>query len=252
MGLDEVRKVFEKSGRDDAMYAVLTSHRHRGNRWDPDEFFQLGRDEIAGVMEYVASHGWPLERGSALDFGCGVGRLTQALAERFDSVTGIDISHTMIEQARRHDRSDGRISWLVNTKPDLGLLGAARFDFVYSSITLQHIPPVPAAAYVAELVRVLRPGGIAIFQTRNGPRITPGTFGAWLYALRREHLRRLWQRIRGRIPYEIHHLARAHVEEIVATAGGRMLDVADMSAGRPGRSLRYCATRPAGTGAPAS
>jgi 2-polyprenyl-3-methyl-5-hydroxy-6-metoxy-1,4-benzoquinol methylase len=83
MGLDHVRKVYEQVGRDDPFYAVLTHHGFRGGRWDPEAFFQTGRDEIKGVMEYVASLPWELSRGLALDFGCGVGRLTQALAEEF-------------------------------------------------------------------------------------------------------------------------------------------------------------------------
>ena len=243
MGLSNVRRVFEDAGRDDAMYAVLTNHDYRGNKWDPEEFFRHGRDEIRTVMEYVDSLGWRGPRKRALDFGSGVGRLTQALADYFDEVVGVDISYTMVEEARRFDRKGGRVRYVVNAEPDLRLLDDDSFDFVYSNITLQHIPPEPAAAYVRELIRVLCPGGRAVFQTRNGPRIRPGTARALMYTLRREHFRRFWQRIRGRVPYEMHYLARTHVEELVMESGGRMLDVVDISPARPGRSFRYCATK---------
>jgi SAM-dependent methyltransferase len=243
MGLDEVRRVYEELGRDDPLYAVLTRHSRRGNRWDPDEFFASGRHEVRGVLAYLETLGTPPARDRALDFGCGVGRLTQALAEEFREVVGVDISYTMVEAARRFDRHSGRVHYRVNTEPDLRLLDDASFDFVYSSITLQHIPPEPASRYVAEFIRVLRPGGIALFQARSGPRIRPGTLRARLYALRRERFRRFWQRLRGRAPYEMHGLARAHVEELVAAAGGLLLDVVDLDPRRPGRSFRYCATR---------
>jgi SAM-dependent methyltransferase len=242
MGLDEVRRVYEKLGREDPLYAVLTSHGMRGNRWDPETFFATGRQEVDGVLAYLHGLGRRPAGGRALDFGCGVGRLTQALAEHFDHVVGVDISYTMVEAAQRFDRHDGRVRYLVNTEPDLRLLEDASFDFVYSSITLQHIPPEPAARYVAEFIRVLRPGGLAVFQARNGPLIRPGTLRALLYRLRREHFRRFWQRLRGRLPYEMHALARPRVEEVVAAAGGRLLDVVDLDR-RPGRSYRYCATR---------
>ena len=243
VGLKNVRSVFEKVGRDDAMYAVLTNHDYRGNKWDPEAFFQHGRDEIRGVMEYVDSLGWRQPRRRALDFGSGVGRLSQALADHFEEVVGVDISYTMVETAQRFDRKGGRVRYMVNTEPDLRLLDDDAFDFVYSNITLQHIPPEPAAAYVRELIRVLRPGGLAVFQTRNGPRIRPGTLRAHLYALRREYFRRFWQRIRGRVPYEMHYLARTQVEELVVESGGRMLDVVDLNHARRGRSFRYCATK---------
>lgn len=126
------------------------------------------------------------------------------MAEEFDEIVGIDISDTMIERAIEHDHHPGQVSYLVNTTGDLRILERDRFDLVYSSITLQHIPPEHQASYIREFVRIIRPGGLAIFQTGNGPRIEPGTLRARLYTLRRQHLRRLWRRIRRRIPCEMH------------------------------------------------
>jgi ubiquinone/menaquinone biosynthesis C-methylase UbiE len=243
MALDHVRRVYEKLGREDPLYAVLTDHSRRGNRWDPAEFFAHGRAEIDALLAYVTVNGWSLKTGRVLDFGSGAGRLSQALARHFDEVVGVDISHTMVQTAESYNRHGERIRYVVNTRPDLALFEDGSFDFIYSSITLQHVPPQPMEAYIREFVRVLRPGGLAIFQTRNGPRIRPGTLRARLYALRREYFRRLWQRLRGRAAYEMHYIARERVEELVAEAGGRMLDVADVSRGRPNRSLRYCATK---------
>jgi SAM-dependent methyltransferase len=249
MGLEHVRQVYEELGREDPMYAALTSARHSGNRWDPEAFFRRGREEITHVLDYLGALGLSRGTGSALDFGCGAGRLTQALADHFARVTGIDISSTMIENARRWDRHEGRVDYVVNTRPDLGTLSDASFDLVYSAKTLQHIPPANAANYIREFMRVLRPGGIAIFQLRNGPRILPGTIRAWLYHVRRHHLRRLARRIRRRPLYEMHYLARSQVEAAIHEGGGRTVDVVDLSRGRPGRSLRFCAIRDPATAA---
>jgi hypothetical protein len=64
-----------------------------------------------------------------------------------------------------------------------------------------------------------------------------------LYTLNRVYVRRLMQRLRRRPPYEMHYIARSRVEEVVAAAGGRMLYVTDQGRRRPGKSLRYCATK---------
>lgn len=242
--LGDVREVFEALGRKDPMWAALARSECRGNRWEPDAFFETGREEIRGVLEYLDALGLATGRGRALDFGCGVGRLSQALAGHFDEVVGVDVARSMVEGARAHNRHGPRVRYLANERPDLRLLDDASFDLVYSNKVLQHLRPPLQLAYVQEFVRVLRPGGVAIFQIRNGPRIRPGSLRALLYRLNRVHLRRLIQRLRGRPPYEMHVVARAQVEEAVRRAGGRLADVVDLSRGRPGKSLRYCALRP--------
>ncbi|HEX9710770.1 MAG TPA: class I SAM-dependent methyltransferase [Candidatus Thermoplasmatota archaeon] len=244
MGLKHVRETYEAWGRDDPFHAVLTRPEYLHGAGDPEAFFRTGREEIGRLMAYLGELGLAVERGRALDFGCGVGRLSQALAEPFDEVIGVDISAPMVAKAAELNRHGERVRYLVNTGDDLALLDDGSFDFAYSSITLQHIPPRYVRRYVAEFFRVLRPGGVAVFQMRSGPRHGPGSLGELLYTLNREHFRRFLQRLRGKPTYEIHYLARSEVEEVVARSGGRMVDVVDVSGkGRTGRSFRYCAVR---------
>jgi 2-polyprenyl-3-methyl-5-hydroxy-6-metoxy-1,4-benzoquinol methylase len=54
------------------------------------------------------------QHGRALDFGCGVGRLTQALATHYDKVDGVDISWEMINLARRHNQHGDRVKYFAN------------------------------------------------------------------------------------------------------------------------------------------
>jgi 2-polyprenyl-3-methyl-5-hydroxy-6-metoxy-1,4-benzoquinol methylase len=230
-------------GRDDPLYAALSRNKLRGNRWDPKAFFENGRLEIRDVVAYVEARGLRLRRDRALDFGCAVGRLTQALADHFQAVVGVDIAVSMVEGARKFNTHGDRVTYLANTAPDLAVFESESFDFVYSNKVLQHIPPQHQLGYIREFVRVLRPGGIAVFQTRNGPLVRPRTLRAVLYTLNRRHFRRFAQRIRGRPAYEMHFVARSSVADAVASAGGRIVDVTDMSRGKPDKSLRYCVVR---------
>jgi len=164
MSLDDVRKSWDALGAEDPLWAVLTDDRYRGGKWNEDDFFVTGAEEITGVVRDLDRLGRPVGRGRCLDFGCGVGRLTQALAEHFERCDGVDIAPSMIAAARRLDRSGGRCAFHVNDAPDLTLFPAGTFDFIYCNIVLQHMPTDAAKAYVAEFLHVLAPGGVAMFE----------------------------------------------------------------------------------------
>lgn len=155
---------WEDAARKDPLWAILSDPAKRTRGWNLDEFFETGRREIARVFRDLEALRYSPQRGDALDFGCGVGRLTQALAPSFQRITGVDISPTMIRLAGRLNRFPDRVRYLVNARPDLVVLPAMSFDFIYSDIALQHIPPDQSRAYIAEFLRVLRPGGLAVFQ----------------------------------------------------------------------------------------
>lgn len=239
MTLEHTRRVFEQLGRDDPLYAVLTRPGYQGNQWDPEAFFENGREEIDSLLRDLRRLDVPVRFGRALDFGCGVGRLSQALAQHFEQVVGVDISATMIEAAQRYDRFPDSVRYLVNTTGDLAAFEDDSFDFIFTTKTLQHIPPQHALNYVREFMRVLRPAGVAVFQFRNGPHVEQGTVRGWLYHLRRHHLRQIARRLRNRPAYEMHVINRDRVAAIVGHGGGEVIDVLDLSRGRPGRSLRF-------------
>lgn len=243
MSLEHTRRTYEEFGREDPLYAVLTTpeFRHGANE---ARFFETGREEIARVLARVDVLAPGLARASALDFGCGVGRLTQALADHFGEAVGVDIASSMVERARACNRHGDRVRYVVNTVDDLRVFPSDSFDFVYSNISLQHSPPDAGKRYIAEFLRLLRPGGVAAFQVPNGPPIPATGLGAWWYRLRRQHVRRLWKRLRGKVAYEMHHIPRGEVEAILA-AGGATLLAADPVGHRPGRNFMYFAQRPA-------
>ncbi|MGH7750003.1 MAG: methyltransferase domain-containing protein, partial [Candidatus Dormibacteria bacterium] len=114
-----LQQTWDTLGAEDPLWAVLSAPGTRGNRWNPEEFFATGRAEIAGLFDDLAARGVAVKPGRALDFGCGVGRLTQALAARFDRVDGVDIAPTMVAAARRFNRHGDRCMYHVNDRADL-------------------------------------------------------------------------------------------------------------------------------------
>lgn len=119
---------------------------------------------VRWVAQKLESLGTVPVLGRALDFGCGHGRLTQALATYFPEVVGVDIAASMLAAARLANKHGDRVSYVQNVRPDLSMFADASFDFVLTALVLQHMRPEYAACYMREFLRVLRPGGVAFFQ----------------------------------------------------------------------------------------
>lgn len=144
---------------------MLTWPDKRGGKWSPEQFFQTGRADVQDMLLHLGSLATQLNYGMALDFGCGVGRLTQALAEEgFQEVHGVDVAPTMIEEAEKFNRHPGECVFHLNLADDLRLFDDNTFDLVMSVITLQHLPKPYALKYIAEFVRVAKGDGLIVFQ----------------------------------------------------------------------------------------
>ena len=91
-------------------------------------------------------------------------RLSRALARRFDVVYGVDISPQMIKTAVQLNQYGEKCRYFVNAKENLRIFHDGTFTFIYSNIVLQHIPPILTRGYLQEFLRVLRLGGLLIFQ----------------------------------------------------------------------------------------
>ena len=163
-GLDQVRRDWETLGAADPLWAVLMKPGTRHGGWDPDEFLATGRAEVDAAHQPPPRPRPHDQLTRVLDFGCGAGRLTQALATPRDRVIGLDVSTPMLDVARRLDRSDGRCEFVLNTARRPVDFDDGQFDLVYSSLVLQHLPPAAARAFLAEFARVVRPGGAIVVQ----------------------------------------------------------------------------------------
>jgi SAM-dependent methyltransferase len=162
--LEDSRAYWDRHAQRDPLWAVLSDAAKRGGKWDVGRFFQSGTSEIGFFLYELDAQQFVLRHGSALDFGCGVGRLTQALAPHFDRVVGVDVSPSMVDLATRLNQCPQTVSYVCNQAPDLSIFKDHSFDFIVSSIVLQHVRPDLACSYIHEFFRVLRPAGIAVFQ----------------------------------------------------------------------------------------
>lgn len=165
MDLRETQRHWDELGRKDPYWAVLSEPGKEHGHWDEEAFFATGRAQVDSLRLEAERLGlaWP-RGGSVLDFGCGVGRLSQALAGLHEEVVGLDIAASMLERARSRDRSQGRCHFVLNEAPHLAMFNEGRFDLVLTFIVLQHLAPDLALGYVTEFVRVLKPGGLLVFQ----------------------------------------------------------------------------------------
>ncbi len=165
MELQRLQQHWNAFGEQDPLWAILSDPAKRGRGWDQDleEFFASGRAEVADVLQVLGDRGIAVQKGRALDFGCGVGRLTRALADRFDSCDGVDLAASMINRARELREDGEHVRFHHNPAPHLRLFDDESFDFILSLIVLQHMEPGLMRCYMREFMRVLRPRGVAFF-----------------------------------------------------------------------------------------
>jgi SAM-dependent methyltransferase len=250
VSIEDVRGQWEDIGRDDPLWGVLSHEGKEHGNWDAEEFAGHGVRDVERIMLQLELLDAAPARGDALDFGCGVGRLARPLAERFDRVTGLDVSASMLEEARRLSGGAEQPSYVLNVAETLPFPDAS-FDFVLSLIVLQHMPVRLSTGYIREFARVLRPGGIAVFQVPSEPlggsasanRLTRRVMNALPSEWREEiHRRRRPREVRD-LP--MHGLRRAKVLRLVDRVGAARVVacVEDPYAGPRWRSFTYVVQR---------
>jgi ubiquinone/menaquinone biosynthesis C-methylase UbiE len=159
--LQEYAKEWQSNAEADALWVILTDSRYYGRKWNEEEFFSTGEEEMRRIFNFMEHASIKVRHTSFLDFGCGVGRISRVLRKKFERGFGVDISPKMIELARCHVPD---VEFLVNQNDSLERLEDNSIDFIYSHITLQHIPNEYQRRYLEEFLRILRPGGLAAFQ----------------------------------------------------------------------------------------
>jgi 2-polyprenyl-3-methyl-5-hydroxy-6-metoxy-1,4-benzoquinol methylase len=158
-----MRKDWDERARQDAMHYIMTDR----SDWSLAEFLQSGENDIVRFVDpFLESR--RVGRESALDVGCGIGRLAVPLARRFTQVDALDISQEMIDKAKELHASVTNLNFSVGSGVDLERFASDRYDLVFSYIMLQHIPdPEIIYGYLREFGRVLKPGGWTFFQVPN-------------------------------------------------------------------------------------
>jgi SAM-dependent methyltransferase len=154
-------KAWEKFGRQQPYYGVLADEKFTGREIDAhrDEFFASGQASASRILRTYEDHFGKLGSARALDHGCGVGRLTLPLAERFAAVVGLDISPSMLAEARANARRAGVSNVEFEPADDTLSRAAGKFDFVNSYMVLQHIPVRRGLPIFSQLLGRVQAGG---------------------------------------------------------------------------------------------
>ena len=153
--------------------------------WDPNGEFRTLHvinpvrlawvDEVAGLTGKVVA-----------DVGCGGGLLSEAMARRGATVTGIDMSADSLAIARLHllESAALHVDYRETTAEDLAVQSPHTFDIVTCMELLEHVPD--PELLVQSCAALLAPGGSVLFSTINR---TPKAFASAI--LGAEYLTRL-------------------------------------------------------------
>jgi ubiquinone/menaquinone biosynthesis C-methylase UbiE len=180
--LKKMEADWDKRARQNAEYYIATLH----EEWSKEEFLQSGRvtveQQILTDMTNICQGKDP-RRMKVLEIGCGIGRMTLALAEVFGEVYGVDVSGEMIRKAQALAEYAGikNVHFYKNNGMDLRVLPRVKFDFAFSYIVFQHIPSKEIIVnYLREVHRRLAPGALFKFQVQGCQDVESWPEDTWL------------------------------------------------------------------------
>jgi SAM-dependent methyltransferase len=154
----ESRQWWNDAARRDARWYIATA---------PGAFLDRGRRDADELIAFCGLR--PSRDRTLLEIGAGMGRMTHRFAELYGRVIALDVSDEMLRLGREALAGVDNVDWVLGSGRDLRALPDRCVDEVFSYITLQHVPDEAVVlGYLAETVRVLRPGGLGALQVRRG------------------------------------------------------------------------------------
>lgn len=202
-------------GQEAPHWSVLTNDRYRPERIEEtrEAFYATGQGDLDLVRNLLERHGIdPARLPLCLEYGCGVGRATLALAGLFQRVIGCDISAPHLELARQEAARRGISNLGWHHSGIAAPMPAGGWNLWYSRIVLQHNPP-PIMAHLLRLAFAgLAPGGVAIFQVPTHSNGYGFAIDRYMAASDSPHM-------------EMHVLPQRHVFALAAEAGLEVLEV---------------------------
>ena len=227
----------------DPLWAILAEPGKKGRRWDDRAFFATGERFFAERLQPAMTKlSLPRLAGAALDFGCGIGRLTAPICGAFDHCLALDIAPRMVDLARARANRPPNATFALLNLQDVLVLADSSFDFICCYLVLQHHPKPLLERFVDELVRLLRPNGLLVLQLPTGI--------GWCHRLQvRRRLYRVFRDLGtapgllyrlGLYPISMYWRSEAWVHARVGKAGGEVCLVEQEGEGdRENRSILY-------------
>ena len=165
---ERVRKQWSALGEFEPYWSVLTQNKYKAGEIaaNKNEFHETGRQTAELIDEFTKRSRLDLpRRGICLELGCGVGRVTRYLSERFDKIIAVDVSSGNLQIARQYmaEEKVGNVEFIqVKSISDFDELQG--FDFLFSTIVLQHNPPPIQKVILDKLLKAVAVGGGCLFQ----------------------------------------------------------------------------------------
>jgi SAM-dependent methyltransferase len=179
---DKMRADWDRRARENYRYYIVNSQKD----WSADEFTQSGEESVARYVDTDMGNvcnGKQPEAMRVLDFGCGAGRVTRALAKRFGKVVGVDISNEMLLRARRELADVPNVEFHQSDGAELTVLGDALFDFAFAFSVFHHIPDKAIIENcIREVGAHLRPGSLFKFEVQGYLPMQSSADDTWLGA----------------------------------------------------------------------
>ena len=163
-----MREDWDRRAREDAQYYVAFGRRKQSR----EEFFASAADVLRVLKGEFRRFppGTDFAQLSALEIGCGPGRLMLPLSEIFGRIAGVDVSGEMVKLARQNLAAASNATVMQNTGADLSGFAGESVDFCYSYAVFQHIPDKNVVwSYLREASRVLKQGGLLKCQLSGLP-----------------------------------------------------------------------------------
>jgi len=164
-----IQRSWTSLGKDDPYYSVLTrDHFSKQSMKDRRiaDFYESGKDELDRFFKTLERNGIePRGFSTCLDFGCGAGRISRWLSEKFEEIHAYDISAHYLEMAEKYLSALGLSNVRFHHLRTVGdILDFPKVDLIYSVIVLQHNPPPIIQWTIERFMKALNPGGVAFFQ----------------------------------------------------------------------------------------
>lgn len=164
---------WEMFARSDPYWAVITYDMYKSKNMNEEHkkhFFETGVQYVESIHEVIKRYIDPDFHGkNALDFGCGVGRVLIPLAQRGYSVTGIDVSETMLALCEENLKDTGAKDFRLLKEVDDQALVDKKFDLVNTFIALQHIPFTRGLKLIPKLLDLVSQKGVGIIHITYYP-----------------------------------------------------------------------------------
>ena len=186
----------------DYVYQHGFSRMHAEEMYDGGGRGQKAMKTVAVLGDYLAREGRDPADMTLLDIGCSTGFLSQIYGTLFGRVIGVDIDAEAVGFARRtHDAAN--VEYRVGDSMDLDLPDAA-VDAVTCTHIYEHVPD--SARLLAEIRRVLKPGGICYFAAGNRVKFMEAHYGLPFLSVVPKPLGHLYVRLAGKAEryYETH------------------------------------------------